>query len=116
MTPRDLWDIQLEISRRQFGEEPGLEKVLESFILPTALDIQFRKCQELETSSGAFFKAQISTLHFPMISSQSHCHIQLPSAGLCSKVSVAEAAPLEMDTLPSGLGLWPLDYMLVGVA
>lgn len=43
MTPRSLWDIQLEMPRRQFRGESGLEKVLESIILPTALDICFRK-------------------------------------------------------------------------
>ena len=31
MTPRYLWGIQLEISRRQFREEPELEKVSRSF-------------------------------------------------------------------------------------
>ena len=33
-------------------------------LLQSAVDKHFRKCQELETSSGPFLKAQTSTLNF----------------------------------------------------
>lgn len=110
MIPRCLWSIQLEISRRQFREEPELEKILGSFSqLPWTCiseSIQsWRNHQELSSMPRPCIapNAQSKPPQYPVC-----------SAGPRSKVSTGRSSSFGDRYLPpSSQGLQPLDYLLL---
>lgn len=111
MTLKCLEDPQLEMSG---GNSETYEGWRFWYHSPNFPGCTLWKASRAGEVIGAFFKAQTSTWHFSWYPAKAGYP---PPAALCralSKVSTAEAAPLEVHSWPSSQGLWPLHYWLVG--
>lgn len=81
---------------------------------PNCPELTFQRASRPGETIRSFLEGPHFNPAFLTIHSQSHYRTLFPSAEPCSKVSVAEASPLEISTCPNGQRLCPLDYLLAG--